>query len=311
MISLVGMSIIAGLSGCDRNSKELVPQPSDAFPGVIEIGDMGVLPKEAFSIFNRQYEKERRGYNLDDNIDTCLPVLEGANPAGLDPCNEYGGQSEPPNQLPQVDDVPQVRREACDASALMAAIEDYFDDTREWDLMDDGRPATPQDLLGMPPHEFMGQLIDRLHDNEGRQLQPCFFGELGQAPLGTIGGATYTFVAPENASLGEVCLTVDPETVFWAESINPINRDNEFGYPDHYDDDGDIDMFAGLSSYYNGSPGKELGDFTGYYTDSLGTTVEIEYGECFQTGFPSGMNTAHAGRGTTEPPHLLCPQSRM
>jgi hypothetical protein len=283
MISLLGMSIIAGLSGCDRNSKALVPQPSDAFPGVIEAGQLAVLPKEAFTIYARQDEKRIRGF---DDSSECLPVLEG----GAD-CSDVT----PPNELPKVSDVPQIRRGACDASVMMDTIEAYFDDIREWELADD-----PETMVDMPAHEFMGLIMDRLHDRDGRQLQPCYFGELGQAGVETQGGATYTFNAPVDADSGEVCLMVDPETVFWAESISPVARDDEFGYPDYYDDDGDIDMFAGLSSYYNGSPGQELGDFTGFYTDSLGTTVEIEYGECFQTGFPSGMNTAHAGRGTTE-----------
>jgi hypothetical protein len=44
----------------------------------------------------------------------------------------------------------------------------------------------------------------------------------------------------------------------------------------------------------------ELGDFKGFYTDSLGQEVEIEYGECFQTGAQTGMTDAHAGRATVE-----------
>ena len=66
------------------------------------------------------------------------------------------------------------------------------------------------------------------------------------------------------------------------------------------EDDGDIDLFAGLSSYYTGSPGIELGDFKGFYTDSLGKEIEIEYGECIQYGARQGMNNAHAGRAAAE-----------
>ena len=57
-------------------------------------------------------------------------------------------------------------------------------------------------------------------------------------------------------------------------------------------------MFAGLSSYYTGSPGLEIGDFKGIYTDSLGNKVEIEYGECVQSSQYTA--NAHAGRGAAE-----------
>jgi len=125
----------------------------------------------------------------------------------------------------------------------------------------------------------------------------CFYGQLGATEVGKSGGATFTFTGNGE----EICLVVDPETVFWAESIAPgLNEVAEYAYPDFYNDDGDLDMFSGLSSYYTGSPGVELGDFKGFYTDSLGQQVEIQYGECFQTGAQTGMNDAHAGRGTVE-----------
>ena len=79
-----------------------------------------------------------------------------------------------------------------------------------------------------------------------------------------------------------------------------MNPDDKYSYADLEQDDGDIDLFAGLSSYYTGSPGVELGDFKGFYTDALGNSVAIEYGECFQYGAQSGMNNAHAGRATAE-----------
>jgi hypothetical protein len=60
-----------------------------------------------------------------------------------------------------------------------------------------------------------------------------------------------------------------------------------------------MDLFVGLSSYYTGSPGIELGDFQGLYTDSLGRQIEIEYNECTQVG-ALDQTDAHAGRGTVE-----------
>ena len=131
-------------------------------------------------------------------------------------------------------------------------------------------------------------------DNNGNPY--CFYGLLGQAPAGIKGGATFTF-----RGTGEkVCVLTDPETVFWNTAVAATNPNNNYSYADLEQDDGDIDLFAGLSSYYTGSPGVELGDFKGFYTDSLGNSVAIEYGECFQYGAQSGMNNAHAGRATPE-----------
>jgi hypothetical protein len=124
----------------------------------------------------------------------------------------------------------------------------------------------------------------------------CFYGILGESTVDVKGGATLTF----KGTGGPVCLMVDPEAVFWNTAVAAQRPEKEYKYPDYEEDDGDIDIFAGLSSYYTGSPGIELGNFKGFYTDSLGGQVEIEYGECFQFGSQSGMNNAHAGRAMPE-----------
>lgn len=124
----------------------------------------------------------------------------------------------------------------------------------------------------------------------------CIFGQVSSPPAGVNGGATFNF----KGNGEKVCVITDPEAVFWNTSISVTSRKDNFAYPDNYSDDGDIDLFAGLSSYYTGSPGVELGDFKGYYTDSLGREVEIEYGECTQQGANTGQNDAHAGRGQPE-----------
>ena len=97
----------------------------------------------------------------------------------------------------------------------------------------------------------------------------------------------------------DVCVILDPETVFWNQSIAPASRVDQYAYPDYFDDDGDLDLFGGMSSYYTGSPGVEIGDFRGFYTDSKGELVEIQYGECNQTGY-GGVDGAHAGRAKPE-----------
>ena len=128
----------------------------------------------------------------------------------------------------------------------------------------------------------------------------CYYGLLGQAPAGVKGGATFTF----RGTGEDVCVIVDPETVFWNASVAASNPNLPYAYNDLEEDDGDIDLFAGLSSYYTGSPGIELGDFKGFYTDSLGKEIEIEYGECIQYG-PVRDEQCTAGRAAAPSPSTL------
>lgn len=128
----------------------------------------------------------------------------------------------------------------------------------------------------------------------------CVWSQVGSSvSSGVRAGVTFTF----NGTGGDVCLIVDPEAVTWNTSVahEVVAGDSawQYRYPDNTRDDGDMDLFAGLTSYYTGSPGVELGDFVGYYTDSLGQTVEIEYSACNQTG-SRGQDNAHAGRGSVE-----------
>ena len=207
MFGMISLIFLGQMTGCDRNAKDLVPQPSDKFPGIIEIGQLEVVSPDTL--------------------------------------NELVGQSQ--GALPYI----------------------------------------------KPSLDAEGQaLYDELYP-EGT-AKPYYFGQLGQAETGKIGGATFTFTATGD----DVCLIVDPETVFWSRSIAQ-NLEEQFAYPDFYNDDGDIDLFAGMSSYYTGSPGVEIGDFRGFYTDSKGELVEIQYGECNQTGY-GGVDGAHAGRAKPE-----------
>lgn len=149
------------------------------------------------------------------------------------------------------------------------------------------------ELAVIEPSELSGLTPEACGDTDGERR--CIYAQVGTSSSDVQGGVTYTFLGT-----GEpVCLIVDPEAVFWNQSISPTEPDPAYGYPDNPRDDGDIDMFAGLSSYYNGSPGVELGDFEGIYTDSLGNSVTIEYGECNQTG-RLGQDDAHGGRGAPE-----------
>lgn len=102
------------------------------------------------------------------------------------------------------------------------------------------------------------------------------------------GGATFQFFGTG----GSVCLVVDPETVFWNQdiSIDP----NGYKYQDNLRDDGDLDMSAGLSAYYTGSPGVSIGDFELPYTDPLGQVHTIDFNLCNRAIYPSGRGTVES-----------------
>ena len=119
---------------------------------------------------------------------------------------------------------------------------------------------------------------------------------IGPAETGHVGGGTFRFIATTD----EVCVFTDMELVFWGQSISPIQPNPNYQYSDNYDDDGDIDLFAGISAFYTGSPGVEMGDFYGVYTDSQGQQTTIAYNECLQVGAKPGFVESHAGRGTPE-----------
>ncbi len=121
--------------------------------------------------------------------------------------------------------------------------------------------------------------------------------ELG--PTGTVeqGGATFNF----QGTGGPVCIWADPEVANWNQAVatNPAEELKQWTYPDNVYDDGDIDLYAGLSAYYTGSPGVRVGDFEVSYTDSLGNLVPIELAACTSYGL-FGQSNAHAGRGYPE-----------
>jgi len=123
----------------------------------------------------------------------------------------------------------------------------------------------------------------------------AFFGTIGVVEPGKFGGATATFLGTGD----EVCVWVDPESVFWNQAVAVQNRVGKYAYPDYFYDDGDLDIEVGLSAFYTGSPGVEMGDFQAVYEDSLGNESFIEFNECTITDI-YGQAGAHSGRGTIE-----------
>lgn len=126
--------------------------------------------------------------------------------------------------------------------------------------------------------------------------------EANGSELNGLPGLVYGQVgAPENPAFksgtsfqffgtgGPVCLFLDPEAIFWNQGISEDG--GTYTYEDRITDDGDLDMFAGLSAYYTGSPGVEIGTFELPYTDPLGTEHTIDFNECNRDAYPSGRAT--------------------
>lgn len=135
--------------------------------------------------------------------------------------------------------------------------------------------AAQEDLLGVP--------------------ESVHWGRLGAGEnLGVFGGATYQFAGTG----GNVCVVVDPEAMFWNRELSTQSTSVKYKYDDVYEDDGDIDIAVGLTAYYTGSPGEEIGDFQAVFTDTAGVEHELEFDECLQTGYFG--DPAHAGRASIE-----------
>jgi hypothetical protein len=122
------------------------------------------------------------------------------------------------------------------------------------------------------------------------------YAEVGATGSARIGGVTFSFVGTGES----VCIWVDPETVYWSQSVARQGRLSWFSYPDNPDDDGDIDLYAGRSVYYSGTPGAEIGNFTVRYQDALGNEIPVQFNECLITSgeYPNGG--AHSGRAAPE-----------
>lgn len=162
----------------------------------------------------------------------------------------------------------------------------------------DGRTA----LMATPNPDYPGVVhlgeveVIQPGDLKGQSVYEMVTYEiLGPPEVGFRGGATATF----KGTGGDVCVVVDPEAVYWAESVSTLDLKDKWSYPDNFEDDGDIDLEVGLSANYTGSPGVEIGGFEAVYEDSLGTATYIEFNEC-AIGGAQGQSDSHAGRATVE-----------
>lgn len=165
----------------------------------------------------------------------------------------------------------------------------------------EGRDYVPLPIDGIPG-------IDVLNDGEDVNVIPLtdwseenvrtdavIFSVLGPPEPGLQGGATLTFTGTG----GEVCVMVDPEAVTWNQAVSAQSPTPTYAWPDNISDDGDVDIEVGLSAYYTGSPGLEIGTFEQPYEDSLGNQITVGFNECTMVG-SRGQTGAHAGRSTPE-----------
>ena len=126
-----------------------------------------------------------------------------------------------------------------------------------------------------------------------------YVGTLGPSDIGAglYSGASFTI--PGNGE--RICIIVDPQSV-WRDDLQADASGAELANPymtDFPHDDGDLDMLAGLASYYTGTPGEVIGDFLGNFPDSNGVERAIDLNLCLQEDY-HGQVGGTAGRSTPE-----------
>lgn len=157
-------------------------------------------------------------------------------------------------------------------------------------------------VTGIPAVVDLGELpVISTDERQSGDFDPLtspgvVYGQLG-APEnpGAVGGASLQFTGTG----GCVQIVVDPEAVFWSRDMTPNPTASDFKYEDNYADDGDLDLLGGLTAYYTGTPGQEIGDFTAVYTDEQGVDHQLPFNECERSGY-GGVPDAHDGRATVE-----------
>jgi len=161
-----------------------------------------------------------------------------------------------------------------------------------------------RDMIGLTPEPNdtypgvvdLGEITPVLESDFLQNASGSSFNHiLGPADVGKRGGATATF----KGTGGKVCVVVDPESVYWTQAVAAEGANEAYIYGDNLADDGDIDLEVGLSAFYNGSPGLEMGNFEAVYEDSLGNEAYIEFNECTILDWYGNIG-GHDGRGAIE-----------
>jgi hypothetical protein len=143
-------------------------------------------------------------------------------------------------------------------------------------------PVPPEDVLPEEMFSYYGDYV--------------LYGEVGPTGTPEYGGVTFDFLG----NGGDICVWIDPEAVAWNQSVSPTAPIEAFSWPDNVYDDGDLDVKAGLSVYYTGSPGERIGSFEVLYEDQLGVSVPITLFECTITSDFFAGGASYAGRAVPE-----------
>ncbi len=174
---------------------------------------------------------------------------------------------------------------ACDVNGLSVA--QYWDDengeTMDSDVVD-------LMALGSPPALVEKDPDDGWPDPTVAEVGPVHWGS------GLLGGATASF----EGIGGEVCLLLDPQTVWrddWA--MGDDGRQDDPSTDNYLHDDGDIDLTAGLSADYTGTPGQVMGSFERTFVDPNGVERSADFNICLMYD-RYGIAGASSGRATPE-----------
>lgn len=154
----------------------------------------------------------------------------------------------------------------------------------------------PVPIDGVPGVVDLGTVVPVVPTDRQAVLDSVIFGELGPTGSAEFGGLTFNF----DGVNGSVCIWVDPETMFWNQSISPSRPQAPWQQPDNVFDDGDLDLRAGSTAFYTGSPGVRIDDFRVRYRDALGNEITVSLNDCATPSATSDALEAHSGRGAPE-----------
>lgn len=158
----------------------------------------------------------------------------------------------------------------------------------------------PDPIEGVPGVMDLGTIVPVPLTTKAEVRGSIIYGEIGPTGTAQYGGITLSFEGID----GPVCVWVDPELVFWNQSVSQSSPTAGWAEPDNVFDDGDLDLYAGLTPFYSGTPGVEIGGFEVSYLDQLGNPVRLDLEVCAASNphRESLLETpgAQGGRGSPE-----------
>jgi hypothetical protein len=157
---------------------------------------------------------------------------------------------------------------------------------------------------GVPGVVDLGTLTPVVVTTKEDVTANVIYGELGPSGQAILGGITFDFIGTGES----MCVWVDPETVSWNQAVKAQKPIAKWAYPDYAQDDGDLDIFAGLSMFYTGSPGEVFGNFQVRIDDPLGNAVTTSLDVC--TLRPGYGDTAFGFNGRAQADMCTIPSTQ-